>query len=339
MKIGAYLKDNFYKFLVFIICYMINLLIFFAFKIEKSVIISSSFLYIISCFLILLIPYFRKKKFYDNLLTNIQSLDKSYLVLETLNKPEFYEGELLYQALYEINKSMNENVRFIEEHLQDFKEYIEMWIHEVKIPLSTLVLMSNNHKDQFDKKTKLQLKRLEDYVDQVLYYARSENAEKDYLIKETDLSKVIKNVGLKNMDDLLENKIDYIVENVNYQVLTDSKWLEFILGQIVNNSIKYKRNVENSYIKISVQEKQEKTILIIEDNGIGIKNSDLKQVFDKSFTGENGRNTNQSTGMGLFIAKNMCGKLGHQIEIESVYNEYTKVYITFAKNKYYDVLK
>ncbi len=339
MKIGAYFKDNLYKLLVFIVCYVFNLLIFFAFKVEKQVIISSSFLYVICFMLVLLIPYFRKKNFYDNLLANIESLDKSYLVLETLSKPEFYEGELLYQALYEVNKSMNENVRLIEEHLQDFKEYIEMWIHEVKIPLSTLVLISNNHKEQFDKKTKLQLKRLEDYIDQVLYYARSENAEKDYLIKEVDLSKVIKNVGLKNMDEILENKIDYIVENVQYKILTDSKWLEFILGQIVNNSIKYKRNIDNSYIKIFVQDGEKTTTLVIEDNGIGIKESDLKQVFDKSFTGENGRNTNKSTGMGLFIAKNMCKKLGHKIDIESKYNQYTKVYITFAKNKFYDVLK
>ncbi len=339
MKFSKYFKDNLYKLGVFIICYVFNLLIFFAFKVDKQVIISSSFLYIICFLLILLIPYFRKRKFYLNLLANIEALDKSYLVLETLVKPEFYEGKLLYQALYEINKSMNENVRLIEEHLQDFKEYIEMWIHEVKIPLSALALISNNHQEQFDKKIKLQLKRLEDYVDQVLYYARSENAEKDYLIKETDLAKVIKNVGLKNMDEILENKIDYIVENINCKVLTDSKWLEFILGQIVNNSIKYKRNIDNSFIKISVLEKQDKTILIIEDNGIGIKKSDLKQVFDKSFTGENGRSTNKSTGMGLYIAKNMSKKLGHKIEIESIYNEYTKIYITFSKNKYYDVLK
>ena len=339
MKFSKYIKDNLYKLIIFAICYIINLLIFWAFKVDKSVIISSSFLYIICFLLILLIPYFRKRKFYTDLLENIRVLDKSYLVLETLMKPEFYEGELLYQALYEINKSMNENIRLIEEHLQDFKEYIEMWIHEVKIPLSTLVLMSNNHKEQFDKKTKLQLRRLENYVDQVLYYARSENDEKDYLIKEIDLSKVIKNVGLKNMDELLENKIDYIVGNVKYKVLTDSKWLEFILGQIVNNSIKYKRDIDNSYIKISVKDEDNKTILIIEDNGIGIKDSDLKQVFDKSFTGENGRSISKSTGMGLFIAKNMCEKLGHKIDIESKYNEYTKVLIKFAKNKYYDVLK
>ncbi len=339
MKFSKYLKDNLYEILIFLISYGIILLIFFAFKIDKAIIIAISFILLIYFLLITLIPYFRKRKFYTDLLNNIASLDKGYLVLETLTKPEFYEGELLYQALYEINKSMNELVKTLENHLQDFKDYIEMWIHEVKIPLATLRLINNNHKKLFDKKTKKQLKRIEDYVEQVLYYARSENAEKDYLIKEIELSKVIKNVSLKNMDDLLENKISLIIEKIDIKVLTDAKWLEFILGQIINNSIKYKRNIKNSYIKISINDEKDRTTLIIEDNGIGIKESDLKQVFDKSFTGENGRNGNYSTGMGLYIAKNMCEKLGHKIDILSKEKEYTKVLIIFAKNKYYDVLK
>ena len=339
MKFSKYLKDKLYVFLISGVCYGIILLIFFAFKIDKEVISATSFIFAICISLLFLIDYLRKKKFYAELLSNIDALDKGYLVLETLTKPEFYEGELLYQALYNINKSMIENINIIEEHLQDFKNYIEMWIHEVKKPLATLTLIGNNHKDAFDKKTRTQLKRLENYVEQVLYYARSENAEKDYLIKETDLSKVIKNVGLKNMDDLLENKIDYIVENINVKVLTDSKWLEFILDQIINNSIKYKRNIKDSYIKLSISNEKNLTALIIEDNGIGIKESDLKQVFNKSFTGENGRNISKSTGMGLFIAKNMCEKLGHRIDIESKENKYTRVYIKFAKNKYYEVVK
>ncbi len=339
MKLSKYLKDHWYDFLLLFFFSFITLLIFFAFKVDMSAIVATSILYFITFFLILIIPYFRKRKFYSDLLSNIEVLDKSYLVLETLMKPDFYEGELLYQALYDINKSMNENVTLMEKHLQDFKEYIEMWIHEVKLPLATLMLFANNHKEQFDNRTKSQLKRLEDYVDQVLYYVRSENAEKDYLIKETDLTKVIKNIGLKNMDDLLENKIDYRVENVSVNVLTDSKWLEFILGQVINNSIKYKRNIKDSYIKISVLEEENRIKLIIEDNGIGIKKSDLKQVFQKSFTGENGRNVSKSTGMGLFIAKNMCEKLGHKIDIESKENEYTRVSITFAKDHYYEVVK
>lgn len=339
MKFKKYLKDKLYAIILFIISYLIILLIFLAFKIPQEVIIAISLILMLFFFLLLLIDYLRKKRFYTDLLANIESLDKSYLVLETLIKPDFYEGELLYQALYDINKSMNENVNRMETQVKDFKNYIEMWIHEVKIPLATLELISNNHQDKLLKKNKIQLKRLEDYVDQVLYYARSENASKDYLIKETNLAKVVKNIGLKNMDDLLENQIDYQVLDVNLEVLTDSKWLEFILEQIINNSIKYKRKIENSYIKISVIDNENKTTLIIEDNGIGIKESDLKQVFNKSFTGENGRNIGKSTGMGLFIAKNMCDKLGHKIAITSKYNEYTKVSITFAKNKYYEVVK
>ena len=168
---------------------------------------------------------------------------------------------------------------------------------------------------------------------------RSENAEKDYFIKETDLSKVVKNVGLKNMDDLLDHKISYLVENVNYPVMTDSKWLEFILNQVVNNSIKYRRNIKHSYIKVSAYEKEREVVLVIEDNGMGIPSSDLPQVFEKTFTGKNGRGSSSSTGMGLNICKNMCQKLGHEITIESKEKVYTRVILRFAKNSYFDVLK
>ena len=339
MKFNSFLKDRLYSIVTALFCYFIILLVLLAFKSDKSIIIAITIILLVTYILLFLTDFFRKQKFYTDLLKNIENLDKAYLVLETLNRPEFYEGELLCQALYEIDKSMNENVRIEKEQLLDNKEYIEMWIHEVKRPLASLVLTLNNQKNILDRKTKNILKRLEDYVDQVLYYVRSENAEKDYFIKEVDLSKVIKNVGIKNMDDLLDNKVEFIVDKTNYKVFTDSKWLEFILNQIINNSIKYKRNIDNSYINIYVKDNHDNTVLIIEDNGIGIKSSDIRQVFDKTFTGTNGREKTTSTGMGLYIAKNLCKKLGHKIEIESKENEYTRVFITFAKNKFYDVLK
>lgn len=339
MKFNSFLKDRLYSIVTALFCYFIILLVLLAYKSDKAIVIAITIILLVTYILLLLTDFFRKQKFYTDLLTNIENLDKAYLVLETLNRPEFYEGELLCQALYEIDKSMNENVRIEKEQLLDNKEYIEMWIHEVKRPLASLVLTLNNQKNILDRKTKNILKRLEDYVDQVLYYVRSENAEKDYFIKEVDLSKVIKNVGIKNMDDLLDNKVEFIVDKTNYKVFTDSKWLEFILNQIINNSIKYKRNIDDSYIKIYVKDNQDTTVLIIEDNGIGIKSSDIRQVFDKTFTGTNGREKPTSTGMGLYIAKNLCKKLGHKIEIESKENEYTRVFITFAKNKFYDVLK
>lgn len=338
MNTLKYLKDKLYIIISFIIIYIIILLMFLAFKIDYSLILVTSILLILFVVLILVVEYFRKKYFYNNLISNINSLDKAYLVLETLSKPNFYDGEILYQALYEINKSMAEYVKNIEFQMTDFKEYIEMWIHEVKIPISSLVLMVHNNK-KLDKKYEEQLKKLEDYVDQVLYYARSENAEKDYLINEVSLNKVIGNIALKNKDDLLLNKIDLIVKNIDYKVLTDSKWLEFIINQIINNSIKYKRNIKSSYIKIETVEAQDKITLIIEDNGIGIPASDINKVFEKSFTGYNGRIMTKSTGMGLFIVKNLIEKLGHKIKIESKEKEYTRVYIVFNKNHFYDVLK
>lgn len=339
MKFTKYLKDKLYAIFLANFSLLIIFLIFLAFKVDIQVIVSCLFILIVLFLLLLFIDFFRKKKFYSDLLRNIDSLDKSYLVLETLSKPLFYDGEILYNALYSINKSMIENINSINEQWVDFKEYIEMWIHEVKIPLAALLLICNNNKNKFDKKVIIQLKRLEDYVEQVLYYARCENAHKDYLIKEIELSSVIKNVGIKNMDEMLSCNIDYISLVSKEKVLTDSKWLEFIIEQIINNSIKYKRDISNSYIKIFVNEENDRIKLMIEDNGIGIKKSDIKQVFDKTFTGENGRIRGKSTGMGLYIAKKMCRKLGHKIEIDSEENKYTRVTISFMRSDFYDVIK
>lgn len=340
MKFRKYLQDKGLSFLVYMVMYFILLLIMFAFKMEYSIIIAVTI--VLSGFgtAILLLNFFRKKSFYDELTNRLEQLDKKYLVLETINTPEFYEGELVYQFLYEINKSMLERIRECEFSINDFKDYIEMWIHEIKIPLSSLSLMVHNHREIFDTRINQQIKRLDNYVEQVLYYVRSENAEKDYLINENSLNDIVSNVVMKNKDDLLERNIELIVNDVDKIILTDSKWLEFILNQILNNSIKYVKGNDNARIQIqALTEERNKTILTIYDNGIGIPEDDLKRVFEKSFTGKNGRTEAKSTGMGLYIAKKLCDKLGHGLFIESVEGEYTKVCLVFIRNPYFDVLK
>lgn len=339
MKFINYVKDKIWYVILFIVSLAFILLMLAAFKTKIELTIA--ILLVITIFFItsILIDFFKKKDFYNNLLSSIENLDKAYLVLETLDKPNFYEGKILYQALYEINKSMSENVKNLKLQVADFKEYVEMWIHEIKIPISSLVLMQHNHKDKFSKDQIRQIKRIENYVEQILYYVRQETAEKDYLITDVSLNKIINKVLLKNKDDILENKINLIVDTLSYDVSTDSKWLEFIINQIINNSIKYKRNIKSSCIKIYVIENNDKLDLVIEDNGLGINETDLPMVFKKSFTGQNGRIKSKSTGMGLFIAKSMTDKLGHKIKIESKEKEYTKVIITFSKNHYYDVVK
>ncbi|MDO4963651.1 MAG: sensor histidine kinase, partial [bacterium] len=242
--------------------------------------------------------------------------------------------KIVVNTLYDINKSMIENIKQIQESKTNFKEFVEIWIHEVKIPISSLVLKCHNNKDKYGEEFLSTIRRLDNYVDQVLYYVRSENTEKDFVISEVNLKDAVRNVIIKNKDDLLENNIDLKVDVNQFRISTDCKWLEYIINQIINNSIKYKKEKE-SIIKITTSKEDKKVILSIYDNGVGIPESDIKNVFKKSFTGANGRGKTKSTGMGLYIVYNLINKLGHSIEIDSKENEYTKVSIVFSNNDYY----
>ncbi|HJJ13280.1 MAG TPA: ATP-binding protein [Clostridiaceae bacterium] len=337
MKLIKYLLDKIPQIIISIMGFTITIFMLNAFKVESTLKIAITIIFFIACIFNIGIDYFRKYKFYQSLSNTLDVLDKKYLILEMINKPNFYEGEIFYQTLYDINKSMIENVKEYNLSIIDFKEYVEMWIHEVKIPISSLTLLIHNNQEKIDKRYVEQIRKLDNYIDQILYYVRSENAEKDYIIKEKSLQEIIKNVALKNKDDLLASKVKLDVNVNNIKVLTDAKWLEFILNQIINNSIKYKRNNVESYIKIIAKEDKEKTYLSIYDNGIGIPKKDIPRVFEKSFTGENGRITAKSTGMGLYIVKKLCDKLGHKINIESKKNEYTKITIIFYNNDFYKI--
>lgn len=336
MNFLKYLKDKLAYIIICLVFYVVMTLLFFAFKVTSELIWAFTITLGFSVLSVLVIDYVRKRKFYNSLYSNIESLDKAYLVLETLEKPNFYEGELLYDAMYAIDKSMCENVLELKNHVADFKNYIEMWIHEVKMPISSLLLRSHNHKNRYDEAAVAEMKRIEDYVEQVLYYARAEDAEKDYLIKKVRLSKVFANVALRYKDILLEENITLTTLDLDVEVLTDAKWLEFILGQIISNAIKYKSPRKNSRILVYTKKSEGATLLKIEDNGIGISLEDLPRVCEKSFTGKNGHAQSKSTGMGLYIAKTLSDKLGHKFAVSSKEGLYTEVTITFMKDEYYD---
>lgn len=334
MKLSTYLKDKLYAFLIFIIYIIILILFLIALKLSSSIIIFIIVFTVVIFFLILFFDYFRKRKFYNELLDKLNTLDKKYLLIEMLLEPNFLEGKILYDVLDEVNKNEHDLISNLKNKQEDFKEYIELWIHEVKLPLASLTLINRK-----DKNTLRELKRIEDDVEQILYYVRCENANNDYLIKEWNLDTIIKNVALRNKDDLLALGIDFKVDNCNLKVLTDSKWLEFIINQIVSNSIKYKKD-KDSIIEITGKDFYNYVTITIYDNGKGISKSDLPRVFSKTFTGNNGRvNSSKSTGMGLYLCNELCNKLGHKIEIDSKVDEYTKVIITIYKKDFYNVTK
>lgn len=336
MKFNNYIKDKHFSIIIYIVQIVLVGIMLNAFHIPLHLIFLVTLLNLITGLFILIYNYLRKYRFYKELTNNMKQLDKKYYVLETIPGANTYEEQIMQNILYDINKSMIENIKKIENNIIDYKEFIEIWIHEVKIPISSLVLKCHNNKSKYSDDILTIVRRLDNYIDQILYYIRSEETEKDFIISEVNLKEIIKDVALKNKDDLLINDINLSVDTKNLKVYTDSKWLLYIINQIINNSIKYKRK-NNSIIKITTKEDNNKIILEIYDNGIGIPKKDIKKVCNKSFTGTNGRNKTKSTGMGLYIINNLIIKLGHKLIIESKENVYTKVSIIFYNNDYYKI--
>ena len=213
---------------------------------------------------------------------------------------------------------------------EDYKEYIELWIHEIKIPIATSKMIIENNKNEITKSIDEELDKIENYTEQALFYARSNTANKDYIIKKTNLEKIVNNVILKNKAELIHKKIQLDIHDINVEVKTDSKWVIFILNQIINNSIKYKKQNENLKIEIFTKKQKESICLYIKDNGMGIKKGEITRVFEKGFTGSNGRILNKkSTGIGLYLCKKLCDKLGMAIELNSEENVGTEIKLIF----------
>lgn len=329
---GHFFRDKLSNTIIFVLFEIVLILFLAAFRLEPSQTIVIAAIPCIFYIVELAFEYHRKRNFYALLIKNLRHLDQAYLILETLERPNFLDGQIFYETFYIINKAATEKVAASATQVIDFREYIELWVHEAKTPLTTLGLMSHN------PAVSEQLRRLNDYVDQVLFFSRAENAERDYHIAETFLSQVVNDVALENREIFEAKHIDFNVENLQIPVETDAKWLKFIIGQIIANSIKYR----SSRIEIFAIETPNSVTLKILDNGIGISAKDLPRVFEKSFTGENGHNARKgqsSTGMGLYIVKTLCDKLGHEIHLSSEQHRWTAAEIVFHKNDYYSITK
>ena len=284
------------------------------------------FIYIIG----LSIEYFMKQRFYKGLEDTLNNLEDKYLISELIKVPSFMEGKILKDLLEQINKSMVENVNRYKYKQEDYKEYIELWIHEIKIPIAASKLIIENNKNEVTKSIDEELNKVENYIEQALYYARSNTVEKDYYVKKVNLKDIVNESIKKNKNVLIHEKISINIHDLDLEV--------FILNQIIQNSIKYKKQDRNLEIEIYSKQGKENVILYIKDNGIGIKKGEITRVFEKGFTGTNGRLIGKkSTGIGLYLCKNLCNKLGIAIELNSVQNEGTEIRLVFPKSSYIDI--
>lgn len=278
--------------------------------------------------------YYSKKNFYADVLGKLEQLEEKYLIVEMLESANFIEEKLLRTILQEAGRSMTEQVNAYHYIQEEYKDYIELWIHEIKLPIATSKMIIENNRNEIMNSIEEEINEIEGYTEQALYYARSSYANKDYRIAPCKLSDIVKEVVKGNKQTLINQRIRIVMEDLEHEVYADAKWCQFIINQIVANSVKYRSESDNE-IKFLAEEKKDSVILHIRDNGIGIKKEEVAKVFDKGFTGSNGRIGKKSTGIGLYLCKKLCDKLGLGIELESEEKVGTEVRIVFPRDSYY----
>lgn len=332
MNFGDCLKDNIGKLLSWLIFSLVMFAYFKAMQVNANVIVVT--LVVLWTFLGVrfLISFWKKSHYFANLNQMLEHLPEKYLLSEVMERPRNAENLAYYHILKRTNKSMLENVTKARMAQKAYKEYIESWVHEIKIPITTVKLLCQNHPSQASEKIDEQMEEINHFVEQALFYARLDQVSNDFLIRKVNLEEVIREALARHKKLMVQNHMKVDLKNCDVFVYTDEKWLAFILHQILINSVQYKRE-DGAQIQIEVQENKENVRLIIQDNGIGIKISEIGRIFDKGFTGTNGRKTKKSTGIGLYLCKRLCEELGMALEVQSQENEYTKISIIIPRDK------
>ncbi|SCJ65094.1 sensor histidine kinase [uncultured Clostridium sp.] len=331
MSFIEYFKDKVIFIIINIIVLVITSYLLFGLNVSSYAIFIICILNFLASISFFIYDCLRKSKYYSSLLKRLDELDKKYFIGDVATEEEFLEGKILFEIISQATKSMKDDISESIRNSNDYKEYIELWVHEIKTPIATCKLLIENNDNEVTESIGEEVTKVEDYIEQVLFYARSNAVEKDYLIKEINLKKSINAVIRKNANTLIEKRVKVDIRNVDKIVSCDSKWIEFILGQIVSNSIKYMDKKE-SVLKIYSENIGNDVILKICDNGIGMDEKSVIKAFEKGYTGENGRRFGKSTGMGLYLCKKLCEKLGLGINIKSKENEGTEVTILFPIN-------
>ena len=247
---------------------------------------------------------------------------KARILLEQVRFPETGERiEALYQEM--LTLLFEERRRFLSEADKSRKEmvdYYTMWAHQIKTPIAAMGLLLQERGEEKGELSE-ELFRIEQYVEMVLSYLRLESMSSDLLLKRYELDGIVRKAIRKYARIFIRKKLTLSYEGLSCQVLTDEKWLSFVLEQLLSNALKY---TERGQVSIFMEWPG---VLVVADTGIGIRKEDLPRVFDRGFTGYNGREENRSTGIGLYLCKRIMGKLGHSLWLESEPGEGTKVYL------------
>lgn len=212
---------------------------------------------------------------------------------------------------------------------QNMIDYYTVWVHQIKTPIASMKLNLQNEDTPLSRKLSFDLFRIEQYVEMVLAYLRLDSVSSDYVFKEHYIDTIIKDSVKKFTSEFITRKIHLEYQPSEKTVVTDDKWLSFVLEQVISNALKYTR--QEGSIKIYITEPK---TLCIEDNGIGIAPEDLPRIFEKGYTGYNGHNDKRASGIGLYLCKRICKNLGAEITVASELDKGTIIRINLEEYKF-----
>ena len=335
MNIVEYIKERIPFLIINLVLFFIVAIFMYIANVPKSIIIIVFSIWFLPLVSYIVIELIKSRRYFDSINNVLENLDKKYLLPEVIDEANFIEGKILNNILKTVSKDMNERVKYFKDEQLEYREYIETWVHEIKTPIASTKLILENDDSKLSERVNYEIRKVENYIDQVLYYARSSDVSKDYIIKEFDLRAVVMKSIKSNSRDFINKKIKLELKEVSGKIFSDAKWIEFIINQVIVNAIKFSE-ANKGVVEIYSEEYENNIVLTIKDNGVGISGKDIDRVFEKGFTGENGRRFGKSTGIGLYLCKKLCSKLGLGITITSKVNEGTKVNIVFPKGRFTD---
>lgn len=265
--------------------------------------------------------------------------------LSQMDSPVGQDERFQQEIMQQLNQMRIDVENASQKSSEDMTDYYTMWAHQIKTPIFALRLLLQKSTEE-NKEKLSELFKIEQYVEMVLGYLRTEDMSSDLKLSRCSLDRIIRDQIHKYAGIFVSKKLTLTYESISQDVLTDEKWLGFVIGQILSNALKYTRtggiriylekklSLDTDDVSISIGNddcnKVEKLTLVIEDTGIGIRAEDIPRIFEKGYTGVNGRDDNRATGIGLYLSNKIMRKLGHRLYITSTEGKGTKVFLEFS---------
>ena len=327
MTLREFLSDRLKRIALQVICAGLATLFLFATGTQPGVLVILLIVFLLVFLTVNMFDFFQQRARLLELKSILDGLDRKYLFTECVPQPKGLFERRLFDLTRLAGRDMTGAVSDTQASQREYREYVERWVHEIKAPLTAARLICRELDGDTRRKLTAELSQIETHVERALFYARAENPEQDCLIRQIELEKIVAQAIENHRSLLIQNGIRVEMKHMNCAVYTDEKWAVFILGQLLQNAAHYRG--PEPVITLSAKPLGRQTQLIVHDNGIGIPAHELPRVFERGFTGSNGRIRGGSTGIGLYLCRKLAVFLELELRMDSQEGAGTTVTLTF----------